>query len=114
MPIVFRFNPITPVKDKLPKDPQICQPPMTYDYSYATVELGDKYDLQVKVTVKSSDNKVYERIEEFLIDKNDLEDCITQSIQYYLLRFGLTEDKILALFKEFNFDSSKTMSFLHD
>lgn len=113
MPITFRFNPITQVIDKLPDNPQICQPPMTYDYSYATIEIGDKFNLQVKIIVKSSDNKVYERIEEFLIDKNDLEECIIQSIQYYLLRFGLTEDKILTLFEKFNFDSSKTMDFLH-
>ncbi len=113
MPIIFRFNPITQVKDKLPENPQICKPPMTYDYSFAKVELGDKFNLQVRVTVKSSDNKVYERIEEFLIDKKDLEECIIQSIQYYLLRFGLTEDKILSLFENFNFDSSKTMDYIY-
>ena len=109
----FRFNPISQPIDTIPENSLEAKPPMSFDYSYATIDFDDKLNVQVKTTVKYSNDKVFERIEEFLIPKEDLELCVTQSIQNYLLKFGLTEDKILSLFEEFNFDATKTMSYHH-
>lgn len=109
----FRYNPISEPVDTIPENSLEAQAPMSFDYFHATIELGDKLNTQVKTIIKSSDGKVFERLEEFLIDTNDLELCVTQSIQNYLLKFGLSEDKVLSLFEEFEFDTTKTMSYNH-
>lgn len=109
----FRFNPISQPIDTIPENPSEAKPPVTYDYFHASISMGDKLNTQVKTIVKFSNNKVFERFEEFLIPKVDLELCVTQSIQNYLLNFGLTEDKILTLFEKFEFDATKTMSYNH-
>ena len=55
----------------------------------------------------------FERFEEFLIPKEDLELCVVQSIQNFMLNFGLTEEQLLSLFEKVEFDATKTMSYLH-
>ena len=109
----FRFNPISQPIDTIPENSLEATPPITFDYFHASLAIGNKLSTQVKTVVKFSNDKVFERFEEFLIPKEDLELCVTQSIQNYLIKFGLTEDKILTLFEEFNFDSTKTMSYHH-
>ncbi|RTZ02105.1 hypothetical protein [Flavobacterium sp. GSP6] len=107
----FRYNPISEPIDTIPENSLEAKPPMIFDYFYASIELGDKLNTQVKTIVKFSDGKVFERFEEFLIDENDLELCITQSMQNYFLKFGLSEEKVLSLFEKFEFNSAKTMPY---
>lgn len=109
----FRFNPITQIIDTTPEDYSDLQPPITYDYFHASIDLGEKLNTQVKTIVKFSNDKVFERLEEFLISKEDLELCVIQSMQNYMLKFGLTEEQLLSLFEKFEFDATKTMSYHH-
>lgn len=107
----FKFNPISEIKDTIPEYTPELKLPITFDYSYAFIEVGDNIHTQVKTIIKFSNDKVFERFEEFLVPKEELELCVTQSIQNFMFNLGLTEEHILSLFKVFNFDSSKTMSF---
>ena len=109
----FRFNPISQPIDTIPENPSEAKPPVTYDYFHSSISIGDELTTQVKTIVKSSNDLVFERLEEFLIHKDELELCVTQSIQNYLLKFGFTEYQILSLFEKFEFDATKTMSYHH-
>ena len=109
----FRFNPISQPIDTIPENSLDAKAPMSFDYFHASVAIGDELTTQVKTIVKSSNDLVFERLEEFLIHKDELELCVTQSIQNYLLKFGFTEDQILSLFEKFEFDATKTMSYHH-
>ena len=109
----FRFNPISQPIDTIPENSLEAKPPMSFDYSYATIDFDDKLNVQVKTTVKYSNDKVFERLEEFLIPKEDLELCVIQSMQNFMLKFGLTEEQLLSLFEKFEFDATKTMSYHH-
>ena len=109
----FRFNPISEPIDTIPEDYSYLQPPVTYDYFHASLSIGDKLNTQVKTVVKSSNGLLFERLEEFLIPKEDLELCVVQSMQNFMLKFGLTEEQLLSLFEKFEFDATKTMSYHH-
>lgn len=109
----FRFNPISEPIEITPEDYSNFEPPITYDYFHASLSIGDKLNTQVKTVVKSSNGLVFERLEEFLIPKEDLELCVTQSMQNFMLKFGLTEEQLLSLFEKFKFDATKTMSYNH-
>ena len=109
----FRFNPISQPIDTIPENPSEAKPPVTYDYFHASISMGDKLNTQVKTIVKFSNDKVFERLEEFLIPKEDLELCVVQSMQNFMLKFGLTEQQLLSLFEKFEFDAAKTMSYHH-
>ena len=109
----FRFNPISEPIDIIPENSLEALPPITYDYFHASISIGDKLNTQVKTIVKFSNDKVFERLEEFLIPKEDLELCVIQSMQNFMLKFGLTEEQLLSLFEKFEFDTSKTMSYNH-
>ena len=69
----FRFNPISQPIDTIPENPSEAKPPVTYDYFHASISMGDKLNTQVKTIVKFSNDKIFERFEEFLIPKEDLE-----------------------------------------
>jgi hypothetical protein len=109
----FRFNPISEPIETVPEDYSAFQPPITYDYFHASLPIGDKLNTQVKTVVKSSNGLVFEILEEFLIPKEDLEVCVIQSMQNFMLRFGFTEEQLLNLFEKFEFDATKTMSYNH-
>ncbi|ENA1815697.1 hypothetical protein ABF174_002336 [Flavobacterium psychrophilum] len=109
----FKFNPISEPIDTIPENSLDAKVPMSFDYFHASISIGDKLNTQVKTIVKSSNGLVFERFEEFLIPKDELELCVTQSIQNYLMKFGLMSEQILSLFEEFNFDSAKTMAYNH-
>ena len=109
----FKFNPISEPIDTIPEDYSDLQPPVTYDYFHASLSIGDKLNTQVKTVVKSSNGLLFERLEEFLIPKEDLELCVTQSMQNFMLKFGFTEEQLLSLFEKFDFDATKTMSYNH-
>ena len=109
----FRFNPISEPIDTIPENYSDLQPPVTYDYFHASISIGDKLNTQVKTVVKSTNGLVFERLEEFLIPKEDLELCVTQSMQNFILKFGFTEEQLLSLVEKFKFDATKTMSYNH-
>ncbi|WP_445957901.1 hypothetical protein [Yeosuana sp.] len=109
----FRFNPISQPIDTIPENPLEAKPPITYDYFHASIDLGEKLNTQVKTIVKFSNDKIFERFEEFLIPKEDLELCVVQSMQNFMLKFGLTEEQLLSMFEKFKFDTTKTMSYNH-
>jgi hypothetical protein len=109
----FRFNPISEPIEIIPEDYSDFQPPITYDYFHASLPIGDKLNTQVKTIIKSSNGLVFEIFEEFLIQQEDLELCVIQSMQNFMLRFGLTKEQLLSLFEKFNFDATKTMSYNH-
>ena len=69
----FRFNPISQPIDTIPENPSEAKPPVTYDYFHASISMGDKLNTQVKTIVEFSNDKIFERFEEFLIPKEDLE-----------------------------------------
>ncbi len=85
----FRFDPISKPIDTIPENSLEAIPPITFDYFHASLAIGDKLSTQVKTVVKFSNNKVFERLEEFLIPKEDLELCVTQSIQNYLIKVSI-------------------------
>ena len=109
----FRFNPISEPIEIIPEDYSDLQPPVTYDYFHASISIGDKLNTQVKTVIKSSNGLLFERLEEFLIPKEDLELCVTQSMQNFMLKFGFTEEQLLSLFEKFEFDATKTMNYNH-
>jgi hypothetical protein len=109
----FNFSPISEPIDTIPENSLVAKEPMSFDYFHASVTIGDKLNTQIKTVVKSSNGLVFERLEEFLIPKDELELCVTQSIQNYLLKFGFMEEQVLSLFEKFEFDAAKTMSYNH-
>jgi hypothetical protein len=113
MAINFRFNTITPRVDSIPEDSLNAQPPMTWDYTYSKNELGDNINTQVKTIVKDSGLKKFERLEEYFIKKEDLEECVKQSIQLYLMMFGASETDVETMFQNFKLDESKEVHYGH-
>lgn len=110
----FTFNPLSNPIDTLPKNPKESKPPFNYDYTFAEgVKINSQFELQINIFITSSDNKVFSRSVSFLISEDKEEECVKQSIQTYLINFGLSEDEVLSMFQNFNLDTSKKVSFRH-
>ena len=44
----FKFNPISEPKDVIPENSLEAKPPMSFDYSYATIDFDDNENYRIK------------------------------------------------------------------
>ena len=112
--IVFNYNTTSEPKDTFPTDPRNVVPPLSYSYKYSVgEELDGKNEVQVWISIRDKNGKEFTRFEEFLVNKSEVENCVKQSIQFYLKNFGNSDEKLVSMFESFNLDTSNKIGVSH-